>query len=80
MSWNYRIFKRKRDRVTTYELYETYYDKDGNPNGWSEEPEYGDHDSADDLIEDLAFMLKDALRYRKDILDYDKEENEDNNP
>ena len=78
MSWNYRIFKRKYDNETMYELHETFYDDEGKLDSWSKEPEYGPYESVDELIDDLDLMLDDAKRYC--VLDYDKEENEDNNP
>lgn len=63
MSWNYRIFKRiHRNKYlpepeTLYEIRETYYDKDGNINGWAETPDVIG-DSADELKGTLEKMLQ----------------------
>jgi len=78
--WNYRIFKRNYSGETLYELHETFYDDEGKPDSWSKEPEFGPCESVHDLMEDLRLMLKDAGRYSDDVLDYDKETNENNSP
>jgi hypothetical protein len=78
MSWNNRIFKHtvkfngkfnREDRVW-YGIHETYYDDDGKPDGWTAEPMCGGFDSVDDLIVSLEMMLRDAKKYRNDVLEY----------
>lgn len=72
MSWNYRIFKRihrnkyLHEQETLYEIRETYYDKDGNINGWAETPDVIG-DSVDELKGTLEKML---LACDKPVVEY----------
>lgn len=72
MSWNYRIFKRihrnkyLHEPETLYEIRETYYDKDGNINGWAETPDVIG-DSVDELKGTLEKML---LACDKPVVEY----------
>ena len=73
MSWNNRIFKHEKDGEEYFGIHETYYDKDGNIEGWTENPISGLYDSVEDLIESHNMITKDIKKYSKDILDYKKE-------
>ena len=38
MRWNYRVLADDSCGDVVFEIYEVYYDKNGNPNGYSEKP------------------------------------------
>lgn len=65
--------------TTTYALHEYYYNLDSGSiqsNSWTKNPITLDQfESVDDLIESLDMMLKDAIFYRDQILDYETGEN-----
>lgn len=75
MSWNNRIMRRVNkvgDReVILFSLHEVYYTDAGLPKSWTVEPVFGGFESVDDLISSLELMLKDAKRFRDDVLEYD---------
>ena len=78
MTWNYRIFKRNYDGETLYELHDTFYNEEGKPDSWTEDPQFGPCESVHDLIEELTMMLKDAGQYKDGVLNYyDEESDED---
>jgi hypothetical protein len=72
MSWNFRIAKWP-DECTesgyTYSTVECYYDDDGKPWGWSENPRPAYGDTPEGLIESLKTMLSDVEKSKDDIID-----------
>lgn len=75
--WNYRVIIKESSRETYAGIHEVYYNKDGEPNGWSEDPvcAYGEESESGSVIselrDDLKLMMnateKDPL-YLKDLL------------
>ncbi len=60
MTWNYRIIRHKEGH---FALHEVYYDDDGNPDGWTQDPITFVVDSDEGtagLITSLEMALKDA--------------------
>lgn len=73
MSWNYRIFKHTDQNGNfTYALHEAYYDDNKKLDGWTVEPMTPHRNSVDELAEMLAIQLRDLIRSRDDVLDYNK--------
>lgn len=73
MSWNHRVVRRiypntHMDDSMLYEIYEAYYDKDGNINGLTEEPIRIREETVDDLRKTIERLTK-CLEYP--IIDYD---------
>jgi hypothetical protein len=55
MSWNYRVMRdRNPDGSAWFAIYEVYYDADGNPNGWTENPSRPQGDTFKELTEDAT--------------------------
>ena len=80
MSWNYRIMRHvapegpytsEEDRIW-YGLHEVYYDDNGKPDGFTSDDLIAT-DTVDDLIGVLELMLRDARRYKDDVLEYEGE-------
>lgn len=77
MSWNNRIFRHKfvhRDGSVSYSyaIHEAFYHENKKqPHSWTETAMCGHYDSVDDLIKGLEKMLKDAKRFKNDVLDYE---------
>ena len=57
MSWNYRVVQRVSMGETYYVVEETYYDDDGQPNGFCEANPHSP-ESVDDLKDDVMHMLE----------------------
>jgi hypothetical protein len=53
MSWDYRVVKRTKNGQDWYGVYEVFYGKDGEPDGFGD---CFDAESLDALREDLALM------------------------
>lgn len=84
--WNYRPMRKwievkdpkliknwiKSHRV--YWLHETYYkwNEDDKISAWTTDSIIWFFSDVDDMIEELTLMLKDAKKYKNQILDYDK--------
>lgn len=68
MTWNNRIIRFEENGSTFYRLCETFYDDNGKVYGYAEHNEV-QADSPEELIELLTFMLKDAAKYKDQILD-----------
>lgn len=66
MTWNYRIIKETINNTIHYSIHEVYYDENGAPSFFSENPitPYGEY--LDDLKKDLQLMLK---AFDKPVLD-----------
>ena len=71
MSWNYRVFKRIHNHKylaepeTLYEIRETYYDENGQVNGWAEMP-----DAIADSLDGLKWTLNRMMEsLDKNIID-----------
>lgn len=62
------------DSHWVYWLHETYYswDDDSKVNSWTIDSIIWYFSDVDDMIEELELMVKDAKKYRDEILDYDK--------
>lgn len=63
MSWNHRVVRRfypntHMDDSMLYEIYEVYYDKDGNINGLTEEPIKIREETVDDLRKTIERLTK----------------------
>lgn len=60
MSWNYRIIKNKcpDTEEIMYQIFEVYYDDQGEIDCWSSEPDTALGDSVPDLKEDLLHQLE----------------------
>ena len=56
----------------TFALHEVYYDDDGKPKSWTQEPETGHWDSVDELIGAHEMMLKGARKCRDDVLEFEE--------
>lgn len=70
MSWNYRLTKKD----DLFSLHEAYYNEDKEVCGLTQDPaQVAHYESVDELIDDLERMLKDAKRYKNDVLDYEME-------
>lgn len=76
MTWNYRLMRREyqnpltRETEVVYGIYEVYYDKDGEVNGWSKDPENVLSESVDG-IQWMVEKFSEALG--KPILEYKDE-------
>ncbi len=66
MSWNYRIFKGKDNRFT---IREAYYNKENQIYLFREDSMEPWGTSANELIADLERMLRDAKRFKDEVLD-----------
>lgn len=82
MNWNYRLMKREylnpinQEKEVIYGIHEVYYDEDGNPNGWSKEPE----NISSETIEGIQWQIEkfqEALT--KPLLDYSDERSKTSN-
>lgn len=70
-NWNYRIMRHCQEKgADTFALHEVYYDDDGKPKSWMQEPEMGQWDSVDELIRAHEMMLADAQKWRDAVLDF----------
>ena len=65
--WNYRVMRRKIGAEILYGIHEVFYDKDVNPEGWSEDPIRIVEESPQDLQQTLDWM---QVALKKPILDY----------
>ena len=79
MSWNNRIIRSKhvvtnsKEELDIYGLHEVFYGEYGEQKlMWTKEPMFGYFDSVDELIGSLEIMLKDAKRFKDDILDLEE--------
>lgn len=54
--WNYRIMT--LDKGATWGIHEVYYDEDGKPNGYTENPQEPYGETLDELKNDLLYMLR----------------------
>lgn len=73
MSWNHRVVRRfypntHMDDSILYEIYEIYYDKDGNVDGITEEPIKIREETVDDLRKTIERLTK---CLEQPIIDYD---------
>ena len=66
MTWNYRV----RNVNGNYGIYEVYYDKNGKPNAWSQDPMEPYGESLEELKDDLKRMM---TAFEKPLFDYEKE-------
>jgi hypothetical protein len=68
MSWNLRVIK--NNETGWFGIYEVYYDQDGKPSSWTEEPVCPAGEDYDELLSDIdhfnAAMKKPALQIVKD--------------
>ena len=78
--WNYRIVRHQYPEEVGYEIapaargfaiHEVYYDEDGKPWAWTENPEAPYGETPEDLIWCLETMLSDAKKSLGDIIDYE---------
>lgn len=63
MSWNYRAIKQTIMDEDVYRIYEVYYDKDGQLNGWTQKPSYPQGETLEELQATLRMMLRDSRRF-----------------
>lgn len=73
MSWNHRVVRRfypntHMDDSMLYEIYEVYYDKDGNIQGITEEPIRISEETVDDLRKTVERLTK---CLNNPVIDYD---------
>lgn len=73
MSWNYRVMKRTYKGMNyeedAYDIYEVYYNDNGEVKNWSESPTYPHGETLEELKEDIK-RYEEALN--KPVLDYDE--------
>jgi len=69
MSWNYRMIRTKENETYVYHVHEVYYDKNGKPKSWSENPITPYGESQSDGYEDLILMQKSFQQKPFDIVD-----------
>ena len=74
MSWNNRIFKHNTEYGIFYGLHETYYDEDGNVEGYTSVALTGLFETIEELKSDLEYKLNDVNRFLDEILEYANEE------
>ena len=60
MTWNYRAIKEISEGEEVYRVYEVYYDKDGQIDGWTQKPTYPQGETLDELRSSLIMMLRDV--------------------
>jgi len=60
MTWNYRAIKETDHGEDIYRVYEVYYDKAGELNGWTEEPICPQGDTLEELRAELTTILVDV--------------------
>lgn len=58
--WNYRAIKEVCEDETIYRVYEVYYDKNGQIEGWTAKPTYPQGETLDELRSSLIMMLRDV--------------------
>ena len=61
MSWNHRVIAKTNDKITTYQVYEVYYDDKGYIESWSAAPDAPFGEDLSELRKDLYWQMK-ALR------------------
>ncbi len=61
MSWNHRILARKEKEEVYFEIYEVYYDKNGKPNGYTENPT----SIGGETIKEITWQLNKMLECRR---------------
>ena len=72
MSWNNRIMKQKNEHGEFYGLHEVFYHEyEERSMSWTKNSLIGYFDTVDELIASLELMLKDANRFKDDVLDYE---------
>jgi hypothetical protein len=68
--WNHRVMRHKKEGKTWLAIHEVYYNDEGEPHSWTEEPV----SLAGECIEDLREELKQILRcLDKPTLEYKNE-------
>ncbi len=72
MTWNNRIVRHRDKAEDYYEIHEVYYDENGKIDGVTEESIKPYGDTVEELIEHLEQLLKDAVRSKEDVLNYDE--------
>lgn len=60
MTWNYRAIKETCEGEEVYRVYEVYYDKEGEIEGWTAKPTYPQGETLDELRSGLIMMLRDV--------------------
>lgn len=58
MTWNYRVFRQTYKDIHTYHIYEVYYDKNGKPEMWTDDPVEPGGETLKDLASDLKYMAQ----------------------
>lgn len=53
--WNHRVIHFKNEGIDEYSIHEVYYDKDGNPNGYTD-PTAPFGESVDELARDVCYI------------------------
>src|SRR5438034_8281676 len=56
MSWNYRVIGKLYKQIRIYQIYECYYDTEGNIHSWSVDPMNPFGETIDELRQDLLMM------------------------
>ena len=60
MTWNYRAISEVIEGEVVCRVYEVYYDKERQINGWTAEPSYPQGETRDELRSNLIMMLRDV--------------------
>lgn len=72
-TWNCRVMKHVSENGDiSYALHEVHYE-DGKIYAWTNDPMCGHFESVEDLVGYLKLMLRDAVKCRNDLLDYEME-------
>lgn len=71
MTWNYRIMKHSHRSGDFYAIHECFMNSKGQVHSWTEDEVAPLGETAEELIETLEMMLKDAKAYG--VLDYSME-------
>lgn len=68
MGWNNRIFRRELGTETLYSVREAYYDDEGNLDGYTSEPIFGEFDDLGDLISTFGQIQKDINKFSDNVI------------
>ncbi len=69
MGWNNRIIRHEIDGEERLALHEVYYNEDGSIKAWTKKPVTEFFEDTEDIVSDLEQKLRDAKRFRDEILD-----------